>query len=146
MGSAFIPLSGGEICGYMGLTDAAMIFSPEKLILDHETCYSAYEKLHGFDFDEFGMALDIIKQVGPRGHFLMERHTVDHIRDFRLSPVLRKRNDDDSLRDPKEVALEEFKRINETHHPEPLPEEILRELDRILAAADHEAEKLDKTG
>ena len=146
MGSAFIPLSGGEICGHMGLTDAAMIFSPEKLILDHEICYSAYEKLHGFDFDESGMALDVIEQVGPRGHFLMERHTVDHIRDFRLSPVLRKRNDDDSLRDPKEVALEEFKRINETHHPEPLPEEILRELDRILAAADHEAEKLDKTG
>jgi len=57
-----------------------------------------------------------------------------------------KRNDDDSLRDPREVALEEFKRINETHHPEPLPEEILRELDRILAAADREAEKLDKTG
>jgi len=46
---------------YMGMTDAAMIFSPEKLILDHEICHSAYEKLHGFDFDESGTALDIIK-------------------------------------------------------------------------------------
>jgi hypothetical protein len=38
--------------------------------------------------------------------------------------------------------LEEFNKINESHHPEPLPEDKLAELDRILAAADKEAEKL----
>ena len=41
-----------------------------------------------------------------------------------------------------EPAVREFKRIDETHHPEPLPDEVLAELDRILAAADREAEKL----
>ena len=38
-----------------------------------------------------------------------------------------------------EVALEKFKWLNETHHPKPLPQEVLAELDRILAAAEREA-------
>jgi hypothetical protein len=34
--------------------------------------------------------------------------------------------------------MEELKRIIETHRPEPLPDEVLMELDRILAAAGRE--------
>lgn len=34
---------------------------------------------------------------------------------------------------------EEFKRIDKTYHPEPLPDHVLDELDRILEAADGEA-------
>ena len=88
------------------------------------------------------MALDVIKNVGPRNHFLMEEHTLKHIRDFRLSPLLRQEGGEGKFRDPREVALEEFKRIDQTHHPEPLPVEVQSELDRILAAADREAEKI----
>jgi hypothetical protein len=40
------------------------------------------------------------------------------------------------------VALEEYKRIRETHHPKPLPEEVLAELNRILAAAERQAESI----
>ena len=36
--------------------------------------------------------------------------------------------------------MEKFKHLNETHHPQPLPDEVLTELDRILAAAEREAE------
>lgn len=142
LGSALIPLCGGEICGYMGLLAGSMVLYPEQVILDHETCQTAYDLLHGFDFDEAAMALDVIRHVGPRGHFLMEDHTCQHVRDFRLSPLLRRTNPDGSLRDPRDVALEEFKRLDETHHPEPLPKYVLTELDRILAAADREAERM----
>lgn len=40
------------------------------------------------------------------------------------------------------MALEEFKRINETHHPKPVEKEVLSELNRILDAADRESEKI----
>ncbi|MBN1810990.1 MAG: trimethylamine methyltransferase family protein [Anaerolineae bacterium] len=142
LGAAHIPLIGGEICGYMGLMDASMVLYPEKMILDHETCYIAYELLRGFEFDEADMALDVIADVGPRGHFLTQKHTRKHIRDFRLSPLLGQPGPDGSRRDPREAALEEFERLNETHHPRPLPREVLAELDRILAAAEREAERL----
>jgi trimethylamine--corrinoid protein Co-methyltransferase len=141
LGAATIPLIGGEICGYMGLVDGSMVLYPEKVILDHEICQIAYDLLRGFEFDEAGMALDVIRNVGPRGHFLAQKHTRTHIRDFRLSPLLRQKNPDGGPRDPREAALEEFKRIAETHRPEPLPREALAELDRILAAAEREAER-----
>ena len=41
-----------------------------------------------------------------------------------------------------QVSLEEFKKIYSTHKPEPLADHILLELDRIMAAADLEAQKI----
>jgi hypothetical protein len=38
--------------------------------------------------------------------------------------------------------LEEFKKIFDNHHPEPLPDDVLKELDQIMNAADRTAEKL----
>lgn len=139
-GATLIPLIGGEICGYMGLTDGSMVLYPEKVILDHELCRGAYESLRSFPFDERDMALDVIAEVGPGGHFLAERHTRDHIRDFRLPAVLHEHNADGSPRDPCQVAQEEFARIYETHHPKPLPPAVSSELDSILAAAEQEVD------
>jgi len=142
-GSALIPLCGSEITGLLGLLGSAMILYPEQMILDYEICQFAYDVLHGFEFDAADMALDVIKDVGPRSHFLTHKHTRKHIRDFRLSPLLRQKDSAGNLRDPREVALEEFKRLDEAHHPQPLPREVLVELDRILAAAGREAERQD---
>ena len=94
------------------------------------------------EFDEADLALDVIKAVGPGSHFLRQKHTRKHIRDFQISPISDEIYTSDSPRPSREIALEEFNRINETHHPEPLPEEKLVELDRILAAAEREAERL----
>jgi trimethylamine--corrinoid protein Co-methyltransferase len=137
-GSMMVPFLGGEICGYLGLTGSSTILYPEHVILQHEACRYAYDLLHGFEFDEADMALDVIATVGPRGHFLAQKHTRVHIRDFRL-PLLEQEDPDRNPRDVQEVALDEFKRLNETHHPKPLPQEVLAELDHILAAAEREA-------
>ena len=138
-GAMTIPFYGGEICGYLGLMGSSMILRPEHMILQHEACQHAHDLLHGFEFDEADMALDVIANVGPRSHFLRQKHTRKHIRDFHL-PLLQREDAGGNPRDALEVALEEFKRLNETHRPEPLPDEVLMELDRILAAAEREAE------
>ncbi len=136
MGAATIPLYGGEICGYIGLTGGSMILYPEKVILDHETCQAAYDLLHGFAFDESDMALDVVARVGPRGHFLAQKHTRRRIRDFYYSPLLRQKDAQGQPRDPREVARERFDHLAATHHPQPLPNDVLAELERILTAAD----------
>jgi trimethylamine--corrinoid protein Co-methyltransferase len=140
-GAMLIPLYGGEVCGYLGLAGSSMILYPEHVILQHEACLHAYELLHGFAFDAADMALGVTAKVGPRGHFLAQKHTRKHIRDFRL-PLLEQEDPDGNPRDAQEVALEEFKRLNETHRPKSLPDEVLAELDRILAAAGREAERI----
>jgi trimethylamine--corrinoid protein Co-methyltransferase len=142
LGAAFIPLSGGEICGYLGMLDGSMLLYPEQIILDHEICMEVYELFQEVEFNETDLALDVIEAVGPGSHFMRQKHTRDHIRDFHLSTISDEIYISDHPRPSREIALEEFNRINETHQPEPLPEEKLTELDRILAAAEREAEQL----
>ena len=141
MGAVNFALTDGEICGNIGLLGGAMIFCPEQLILDHEICLTSYELMKRFDFERYDLALDVIQQVGPRNNFLTEEHTLNHFRDFHLSPLLNKKRSDGSPVDPGQIALDEFKRLDVTHEPEPLADEILKELDRIVAAADREVEK-----
>jgi trimethylamine--corrinoid protein Co-methyltransferase len=143
-GAVQIPLAGGEVCGYLGMLGSSMILYPEQVILEHETCLRAYEVFDGFEFNEIDMALDVIGKVGPRGHYLREKHTRQHIRDFRYSPLLRKVDASGKRRLPQEIALEEFNKLYATHQPEPLPDKVLAELDQITAAADREAENLGK--
>ena len=126
------------------MLDGSMLLYPEQIILDHEICLEVYKLFQEIEFDESDLALDVIKSVGPGSHFLRQKHTRKHIRDFFLSPVTNEIYLSDQRRPSREVALEEFNRINETHHPEPLPEEKLKELKRILAAADKEAARLQK--
>ena len=141
-GAAQIPLAGGEVCGYLGMLGSSMILYPEQIILEHETCLHIYEIFEKYEFNELDMALDVIKKVGPRSHYLRERHTRAHIRDFRYSPLLRKADEHGNPRPPRDMALEEFKKIYATHQPEPLPDNVQEELDRIMAAADQDAKNL----
>jgi len=142
MGAAFIPVSGGEICGYLGMLDGSMLLYPEQIILDHELCFEIYQSYRDLELKEEDLALDVIKSVGPGSHYMREKHTRQHIRDFTLGPLTGEIYLGDERRPSREVALEEFNKINETHHPEPLPDEKLKELEKILGAADKEAEKL----
>ena len=141
MGAINFALTNGEICGNIGLLNGAMIFYPEQLILDHEICLITHEMTQGFDFKGYDMALDVVRQVGSRNNFLAEKHTVDHLKDFRLSSLLNKQREDGEPLNPSELALKKFKRLEANHKPEPLATEVLKELDRIVAAADHDAEK-----
>ena len=140
-GAMSIPFYGGEVCGYLGLAGSSMVLYPELVVLQHEACQYAYDLLCGFEFHEEDMALEVIADVGPRSHFLRHKHTRKHIRDFRLH-ALEREDLQGNPRDPHEVAMEEFRRLERTHHPKPLPAEVLAELDRILAAAEREAERI----
>jgi trimethylamine--corrinoid protein Co-methyltransferase len=89
------------------------------------------------------MALDVINAVGPRGHFLRERHTRNHFRKLEFSEVLRIPDKDGGYRDPFEVARENTDWILENHHPEPLSENQQSELTRIIKAAERELSRED---
>ncbi len=141
-GAVSIALGGAEVCGYLGMIDSSMLQIPENLILDHEICMEIYNYYQEFDFEAHDLALDVIKEVGPKNHFLRQKHTRKHIRDFRLSKVLRKQGPDGNRLPPEIAAFEEFKRLDANHQPEPLPDESITELERIMAAADREAERL----
>jgi trimethylamine--corrinoid protein Co-methyltransferase len=142
-GSVQIPLAGGEICGYLGLINSSMILYPEQIILDAEIAMNVYGTYKAFEFNDLDSTLDLIKEVGPRGHFLRQKHTRQHMRDFHYSPLFHQRDAEGNLRKPRDIAIEKFHEIYDTHHPEPLPEDVLKEMDHILAAADRISQSLD---
>jgi trimethylamine--corrinoid protein Co-methyltransferase len=141
-GSVQIPLAGGEICGYLGLMDSSMVLYPEQIILDAEIAMNVYETYKAFEFKDLDESLDVIKAVGPRSHFLREKHTRTHIRDFYYSSIFHQQDADGKLREPRDLALEGFQKIFDSHHPEPLPDSVLKELDQILEIADQTAKTL----
>jgi len=141
-GSVQIPLAGGEVCGYLGLMNSSMILYPEQIILDAEIAMNVYGTYKDFEFKDLDVSLDVIKAVGPRGHYLRQKHTRKHIRDFHYSPIFHQQGTSGNLREPRDLAIEGFKKIHDTHHPEPLPDRVLDELEQILDAADRTASEL----
>ena len=141
-GSVMTALSGGEICGLMGLIGSATTLYPEELILDHDAYYHMIQILKTNNLDQIDPALDVIKAVGQRGHYLSQKHTREHIRDFYLSPHFRQKDESGEPRDAREIARERLLEIKASHHPEPLPEKVLTELDVIIESAEREAERI----
>ncbi len=141
-GGAQIPLAGGEICGYLGLMNSSTTLYPEQIMLDAEIAMHVYETYKAFEFKDLDVNLDVIKEVGPRNHFLRQKHTRNHMRDFYYSPIFNQHDQDGNLREPRDVALEKFKELEKNHHPEPLPQDVLKELDKIMDAADKKSLEL----
>ena len=72
-------------CGYMG---QGFVASPEMLVFADEVIAYVKRYMRGFALDPDHLALDAIRNVGPGGHFLGEKHTLDHFRSEHWRPGL----------------------------------------------------------
>jgi trimethylamine--corrinoid protein Co-methyltransferase len=72
MGADFIHLSAG-------LMDSANSLSYEQLAIDNENIGMIQRILSGIEVSPDTLAFDVIKEVGPRGNYLVEEHTVNHL-------------------------------------------------------------------
>jgi trimethylamine--corrinoid protein Co-methyltransferase len=131
-------LCGAETGSGLGLREVCTLLSPEALVLDSDLYHTVRLEVAGLDTSREAMALDVIKAVGPRGHFLFQEHTRRKIRDLQFSSLTAQPRPGGGYRDPIEVAREKTDQILETHQPEPLAHEKRAELERILQAAERE--------
>lgn len=133
-------LVGAEmVFGMRGMASASVTY-PEYLILDCDQFHDDQVVAGGIQVDHETLALDTIAEVGPRGNYLTEPHTTEHIRKIPISEVImetKKMGLEDSG-GVIETARQKAKWIFENHTPEPLDEKTQLELERILATADQE--------
>jgi trimethylamine--corrinoid protein Co-methyltransferase len=120
-------------CGYLG---QGFVASPELIILADETIGMVKRYMRGFQIDGDHLALEIIKQVGPGGNFLQEKHTLEFFMQEHWQPgVFNRKNLPNWIKDGKKKTddklLERARDILATHRPEPLAAEIKSELDQI---------------
>jgi trimethylamine--corrinoid protein Co-methyltransferase len=131
-------LCGAETGSGMGLLRGSTLLYPEALVLESELYNGVRDAVAALDTGPGQMALDVIQKVGPRGHFLRERHTRDYFRKLGFSEIVHVADTGGSYRDPLEVAREKTDWILENHHPEPLDEAQQAEFKRILQTAEQE--------
>jgi trimethylamine--corrinoid protein Co-methyltransferase len=136
--SLLCALCGAETGSGMGLLRGSTLLYPEALVLDAELYHNVRAEAAGLDTSREEMALDVIKAVGPRGHYLSQRHTRDFMHKLKISDVVYIPASDGGYRDSLEVAREKTDWILENHHPEPLSEVQQTELTRIIEAAEGE--------
>jgi len=131
-------LCGAETGSGIGLLRGSTLLYPEALVLESEIYNNVRDSVMGLDTSPDHMALDVIQAVGPRGHFLKEKHTRRHMREMGYPELTAEPKPDGGYRDPLEVAREKTDWILENHHPEPLSETQQSELTRIIQAAERE--------
>jgi trimethylamine--corrinoid protein Co-methyltransferase len=131
-------LCGADTGSGLGLLESCNLLYPEAVILDSDIYHKVRKLVAGLDTSPEALALEVIKEVGPRGYYLRHRHTREKIRDLNFSELTMQFNSDGLSRDPIDVSRQKAAWILENHQPEPLETEQQIELIRILQAAEGE--------
>jgi trimethylamine--corrinoid protein Co-methyltransferase len=73
-------LVGSETGSGLGLVESCMLLYPEAVMLDADVYHRVRFEAAGLDTSDEALALDVIREVGPRGYFLKHRHTRQNLR------------------------------------------------------------------
>ena len=129
-------LAGGDICGTIGLLENYTVLSYEQLLIDYEMYDMMLRLVQGIDVNEDTLALDTIYKVGPEGHFLAEKHTLDHTKDVWIpmlaDPAPYGTWKDKGAKSVVDVAKEKAKEILATHRPTLLDRDVKKRLAEII--------------
>jgi len=71
-----------------GLLDFALSVSLEKYVVDNEILGMVMRAVEGIKVNKDTLAFDLIKEVGPGGHFVYNRHTRKYMRTEHYQPTL----------------------------------------------------------
>jgi trimethylamine--corrinoid protein Co-methyltransferase len=136
-----VSLAGAEIVTGIGLRDTYTLLYPEAIILDDDLYHQARYSLLNMEVNPETLAVEVVNNVGPGGHFLSQKHTRKYMRTAMVRGVQHQLDANGKYRRPVEYAREKVAWILENHNPEPPSAEIQKEIDRILATADKELKK-----
>jgi trimethylamine--corrinoid protein Co-methyltransferase len=141
-------LSGANLIHDHGFLDHSALISPDYLVLIDEVLSMVNQYMRGIRVNAETLALDVIDRVGPGGHFLDQEHTMQHFRDVWYSNLFDRSNYDKwreqgSIRFPERLREKTRKLMD--HHAEPLPAEIIKEMDRMEKQWHKESEPKHQT-
>jgi trimethylamine--corrinoid protein Co-methyltransferase len=131
-------LVGAETGSGLGLLESCRLLYPEAILLDSDIYHRVRIEAAGLDTSSAELAVDVLREVGPRGHFLKHRNTRENMHRRLFSELTSQPAPSGGQRDPIEVAREKVDWILESHHPQPLDSSQQRELQHILTTADQE--------
>lgn len=129
-------IGGVNLNSNIGYLDSAMTGSLELVAFCDEIIGWTKHYLKELVIDEETLALDLIHEVGPDGHFLATEHTLRHMRDD-WHPTLFDRRSYDQWSTEGEMTLhqranQKVHDILQNHETEPLADEVLDQLSKFF--------------
>ena len=129
-------MSGLNLIHDVGYMDMSMACAVEQLVMGNDVIGMAKRFLRGMEVNEAQLAFDVIRQVGPGGHFLQQRHTMENFRNELWQSTIFTRKafetwKENGSRDVETRVREKIIAILEDHQVPNLPDTVHAELERI---------------
>jgi trimethylamine--corrinoid protein Co-methyltransferase len=134
-------LNGSNLIHDVGYLGQGLIGSPASIVMCAEIIGYVKHFIRGFSIDEESLGLDAIHDVGHGGDFLSHAHTAKYFKKEQWQPMFRNRQDFQGWKDQGrktygEIVTQKAREILSSHAPEPLSNNILKELASIRNKAE----------
>jgi len=133
-------LSGGNLIHDVGYIESGLTASYEMLVGMDEIAGLVKRFMRGVEVTEETLALEVIDEVGPGGHFVDQDHTLRHFRNNWFPKLLDRKNrrdwEDGGQLTLGDRAAARVREILEHHEPAPLGEVTAAELEAVIQRAE----------
>lgn len=131
-GASFVLHGAGEL-------ENTMAVSYEKILIDEEVIGMSRRIWDGIEVTPETLGFDVIKEVGPQGHFLGTSHTMKYFLKEQYMPSLMVRDTYDNWvlsgkQRAEERARDRVRDLLNSYQPDPLPEDSTQEIEKIYNA------------
>ena len=124
-------------CGFL---HGSRIWSFAEMLMDCEIFSIVHKMMEGIVVNEETLALDTIAAVGPGSHYLGQKHTRKHMRELFMPQFMDRRpysEWDTKKDDARDWAVAKARKTLKEHQPDPLDENIRKEMDRIIKSVEN---------
>ncbi|NQV35651.1 MAG: trimethylamine methyltransferase family protein, partial [Phycisphaeraceae bacterium] len=120
----------------LGMLESGITFDFGQLVLDCEFARMIKHTVQGFRVTDETLAIGVIKEIGPGGHYLMHDHTLDGMRSQSRPELIDRQTRDvwqkAGATTAYERAVAKAQWILENHTPDPLSDEVLLRIRAII--------------
>jgi len=136
-------LSGANIVHDVGYLGTGLVGALESLPICNEIMEIVRYVGRGIRIDSDTLATEVIERVGPGGHYLTDKHTLEHFKEeFSSTDLLNRDRYDNWLMEGevtlREKAKEKVRNILEEHEPERIADDTERKITEIIEEAEQE--------
>jgi trimethylamine--corrinoid protein Co-methyltransferase len=129
-------------CGYLA---GGSIGSMEMAVICNEIIGMITKIIQGVQINEETLAVDVIKTVGPGGHYMSQKHTLNHLRELYTPTLFDKESEvtwtKTGSKDIRDTARMKAQKHLREHTPTPLPTHTQQHLREIVKEAEKQLVK-----
>ncbi len=131
----------------IGLLEGGLTWDYAMAVMENEMARMIMRCVRGIPVNDEKIAFEVLSEVGPGGEYISHPHTFKNFRtEISQAELMDRRTREawlaDGGKDLVERSYEKALDILKTFKPKPLPEDVQRELKRILAEAEEETREL----